>query len=125
MINDPYAVKQALETVIDFVYEHQNDPPSPPEPNYQASYVPIEMPTQLASQLFIVGDAGEIFIDNDRADPSMYVIAGTTITPNVQVRTVTIVTAEARWQWDYFTGQWFITGINPDFFYKLREALKI
>jgi hypothetical protein len=123
MISNPYDVKQALEAMVDFVYEHQNDPPPPPEPPKHPAHSAIEMPKQLASQVLITGDATSVFIDFQESHTE-HVFSGTMIIPTIETRFLTIVTNEARWQWDWVTHRWFITGIDPDFFYELRGALE-
>lgn len=120
---DTITAKQALSDIIDFVAERQNEPPPPPDPGQHYGGISIDMPSQLASQTFITGNNAEVYLDNTKAQPYQYTIQGDVFIPNEAVRTITIITPEARWQWDFMTQKWFITGFDPDFFYKLRGAV--
>jgi hypothetical protein len=121
---DQFQAKQALSDMVDLVADLETERNGRPVVETHPAYMPITMPPQLSSQVFITGGTTKVFLNHH--DELMfnngYSIEGETITINQNVMHLAIETAEARWFWDCTSQRWWIAGIDPDFYYKLREA---
>lgn len=121
---DAYQLKQQFSEMVDHIDDVAQQKHTHPFVAQHYANSHIELPSALASQLFLLGDTAKIYINNYQPlNLGQYTISGTSFTCVESITNLTVHTHEARWEWDVISERWWLSGLNPDTFYELQDRL--